>query len=32
MTQNATHRTEIAEMVLKFAGTLLIPVVLAIIG
>ena len=32
MAQNTTHRTEIAEMVLKFAGTLLIPVVLAIIG
>jgi hypothetical protein len=32
MTHNATHRTETAEMVLKFAGTLLIPVVLAIIG
>jgi hypothetical protein len=32
MTPNATPRTETAELVLKFAGTLLIPVVLAIIG
>src|SRR5262245_21968851 len=32
MTQNATHRAETAELVLKVAGTLLIPVVLAIIG
>jgi hypothetical protein len=32
MAPNATHRAEIAEMVLKCAGTLLIPVVLAMIG
>jgi len=32
MAPNATHRAETAEMVLKVAGTLLIPVVLAIIG